>query len=68
MVFLYIQAKPGSSDTKEAIEEINHHLPKTFTTDFPFYLVLAYRMNKWENDVGSTLFYFTRTEKSWRLV
>ena len=66
MVFLYIQAKPGSSDTKEAIEGINHHIPKTFTTDFPFYLVLAYRMNKWENDV--VLPCFTHTEKSWKLV
>ena len=46
VVSFYIQAKPGSSDTKEAIEDINHHLAETFAQDFPFYLVLAYRMSK----------------------
>ena len=45
MVSLYIQAKSGSSTTEEALKKINRHLGQTFVQDFPFYLVLAYRMH-----------------------
>lgn len=50
----YIQAKSGSSHTKDAMEEMNCHLAQTFGQDFPFYLVLAYRMYKWGNDLYSS--------------
>ena len=50
----YIQAKSGSSHTKDAMEEMNCHLAQTFAQDFPFYLVLAYRMYKWGNDLYSS--------------
>ena len=42
----YIQAKSGSSHAKDVIEEMNCRLAQTFAQDFPFYLVVAYRMYK----------------------
>ena len=45
------QAKPGSShtDVNEALKQINCHLVRTFPRDFPFHLVLASNMYKWED-------------------
>ena len=35
------------SDVKDALKMINRHLTQTFIRDFPFYLVLAFKMHTW---------------------
>ena len=46
VVFLAIQGKQGSYTTDEVLRMISRHVAKTFPRDFPFYLVLAYKMHK----------------------
>lgn len=41
---LSVQATSDGSHI-DALKKINHHLAQTFVRDFPFYLVLAYRMH-----------------------
>ena len=40
---LSVQATSDGSHI-DALKKLNHHLEQTFVRDFPFYLVLAYRM------------------------
>lgn len=34
----------GHHDVNDALKKINRHLSQTFIRDFPFYLVIAYKM------------------------
>lgn len=41
-----MQAKPGG-EVKEALQKLMTHLQTNFPYDFPFYIVLAYRIHWW---------------------
>jgi len=42
-----VKAKPESNhpEVNETLKKLNRHLAQTFARDFPFYLLLAYKMH-----------------------
>lgn len=46
-LFLWkIQGKPDQSQVKDALQKLHKHMDSVFYKDFPFYIVLAYRLHK----------------------
>ena len=47
MIYVHEQAKPDGShgDVSEVLKKLKTHLTETFHQDFPFYLILSYRLH-----------------------